>query len=194
MFIKKCTRRGAHLLFSIISSQYSPGGLGNRTRVCSHLFGTGRQRPPWPQSPCPPPQQSTRTVPTAVSSDSGGRPPALLIPPAGVTDGEQDGQGGTGHWSSGRDPIPGGHGGVGTSAPRGPCHPPADPRSTGAAGGSEKREKERRGHKVFKPSLAPRKNEPLSSRKITGMHIYTFLIPYLKSLAVFRQGRGRTGR
>lgn len=50
MFIKKCKRRGAHPLFAIISQRRSPGALGNRTRVCSHLLGTGTQRPAWP---CP---------------------------------------------------------------------------------------------------------------------------------------------
>lgn len=102
MFIKNCKRRGEHLLFAIISLQYSPGGLGNRTRVRSHLFGTGRQRPPqpWSHSVCPLPSQTY--IPSeacgvqhphgiAMAALGGrGRLPALLIPslwvsPMGMT-------------------------------------------------------------------------------------------------------------
>ena len=41
---KKIKRRGAHLLFSIISEQYSPGGCSNRTWVRSQLLGAHAQR------------------------------------------------------------------------------------------------------------------------------------------------------
>lgn len=58
-----------------------------------------------------------------------------------------------------RDPVPGSCRGLGRRrrpSTTGSPSPTADPTNRGAAGGSERVEREGRGHKVYTPSLAPR--------------------------------------